>query len=106
MRTFAVIGLFAGLAAAGLVAIEPREQAEEFYPVTGPRCCGEATEDLGGHCKAAGMSAFCCSRFHNGRGQGCDQAKGFKTGRNIKMARLDTMSSCNSGGMNGFVGCI
>lgn len=54
MRTFAILSLLAGLVAA---ASDPLD--EQFFPVTGYRCCADATEDIGGHCKAAGFSAYC-----------------------------------------------
>ncbi|EHA55857.1 hypothetical protein MGG_15924 [Pyricularia oryzae 70-15] len=101
MRTFAILSLLAGLVAA---ASDPLD--EQFFPVTGYRCCADATEDIGGHCKAAGFSAYCCTRFDSRKGSGCDDTLGFKIGRVVQQVRLDSMSACASENRKGFIGCV
>ncbi|KAI6348474.1 hypothetical protein MCOR25_010791, partial [Pyricularia grisea] len=62
MRTFAILGLLAGFAAAGMVTLEPRkaEPDPRYTPVTGTKCCSsEPTEDINNYCKNVNLTAYC-----------------------------------------------
>ncbi|TLD07054.1 hypothetical protein PgNI_10923 [Pyricularia grisea] len=109
MRTFAILGLLAGFAAAGMVTLEPRkaEPDPRYTPVTGTKCCSsEPTEDINNYCKNVNLTAYCCSNIRSDQGTGCDGGIGWTTGRLIQMTRWDSRSACKAANRFGFIGCV
>ncbi|KAK1957329.1 hypothetical protein LY78DRAFT_592566 [Colletotrichum sublineola] len=69
-------------------------------------CCNSGIEDPSGRCKDRFLDAFCCTNIGRDAdsGSGCDGFAEFPTGR--KVVDLVTSSTCKSGTISGFIGCV